>query len=341
MKKINSRLIKYFCIILISIGLIFAYIKIEPLKNFLNLILLSLIFAYLLKPLRNYISNKFKLNYKYSSILLIIILVLITFITINSVITHLVNGNLNLDYLIDNIEEYVRSIVVRFNLEGNGIFNNIYNDTYMKITSFVQSFTENIFDYLVIFFDNIISLAIIPVITYYFLVDGELIFNKMLLILPTEKRTILKKIIINIDKILERYIFSQFLLSVIIGILTYILLAILDVKFALILALLNGVFNIIPYFGPVIGGIPAILIALIDSPSKGLWTILGIFIIQQLEGNILSPKITGDSTNMHPIIIIILLLIGENLGGFVGMIMAVPIGVIIKVIYDDINYYLF
>ena len=66
-----------------------------------------------------------------------------------------------------------------------------------------------------------------------------------------------------------------------------------------------------------------------------------MFLIQQIEGNILSPKITGDSTNMHPIIIIILLLIGEKLGGFVGMIIAVPIGVIIKVIYEDINDYLF
>ena len=87
--------------------------------------------------------------------------------------------------------------------------------------------------------------------------------------------------------------------------------------------------------------VPAVFVALIDSPSKAIWAIIGMFILQQLEGNILSPKITGDSTNMHPIIIIILLLIGEMFGGLVGMILAVPIGVIIKVIYEDANYYLF
>lgn len=115
----------------------------------------------------------------------------------------------------------------------------------------------------------------------------------------------------------------------------------IGVRFAFILAVLNGILNIIPYFGPIIGGIPAVIIALIDSPVKALWTIIGVFILQQIEGNILSPKITGDSTNMHPIIIIILLLIGEKMGGFLGMVLAVPIGVIIKVIYDDINDYLF
>lgn len=78
-----------------------------------------------------------------------------------------------------------------------------------------------------------------------------------------------------------------------------------------------------------------------DSFSKCLWSAIAIFIIQQIEGNILSPKITGDSTNIHPLIIVILLLIGEKLGGFIGMILVIPMAVIIKVIYEDINYSLF
>ena len=113
------------------------------------------------------------------------------------------------------------------------------------------------------------------------------------------------------------------------------------VKFPLWLSILNGVFNIIPYFGPIFGAVPVVFIALLESPTKALWAALAILIIQQVEGNILSPKITGNSTNMHPLVIIILLLIGESFCGFVGMILAVPIGVIIKVIYEDINYYIF
>ena len=107
------------------------------------------------------------------------------------------------------------------------------------------------------------------------------------------------------------------------------------------MSILNGIFNIIPYFGPILGGIPVIFVALLDSTSKGIITTIVILIIQQIEGNLLSPKITGDSTNMHPLIIVILLLIGEKIGGVIGMIFIIPLAVIFKVMYEDINYYLF
>ncbi|MDB2111168.1 AI-2E family transporter, partial [Clostridium paraputrificum] len=130
-------------------------------------------------------------------------------------------------------------------------------------------------------------------------------------------------------------------LSLIVGVITFIALILIRVKFPLWLSILNGIFNIIPYFGPIFGAVPVVFIAFLESPTKALWAALAILIIQQVEGNILSPKITGNSTNMHPLVIIILLLIGESFCGFVGMILAVPIGVIIKVIYEDINYYIF
>ena len=75
--------------------------------------------------------------------------------------------------------------------------------------------------------------------------------------------------------------------------------------------------------------------------TKGIIATVGVLVIQQIEGNFLSPKITGDSTDMHPIVIIILLIIGEKIGGAVGMVLCVPLAVIVKVIYEDINYYIF
>ncbi len=145
----------------------------------------------------------------------------------------------------------------------------------------------------------------------------------------------------NIDKILSRYILSQLLLSLIIGVLSFVLLLVLRIKFPLVLSIINAIANIIPYFGPIIGGVPIIFMALTGSVTKGLLAAVGVFLIQQVEGNFLAPKITGDSTNMHPIIIIILLILGEKMGGVIGMVLIVPIAVIIKVIYDDIDYYLF
>ena len=227
------------------------------------------------------------------------------------------------------------------NLNDISFFESIYNQISEEVNIFFSKVTDNLLENLMVCFESLVSLAIVPIVTYYFLVDGDLIYNKLLLILPTEKRIIAKRVISHIDKVLSRYIISQLLLSLIIGALTFIVLVIIDVKFALILGIFNGILNIVPYFGPIIGGVPAIFVALMESPNKALWTLIAIFLIQQIEGNILSSKITGDSTNMHPIIIIILLLVGEKLGGLIGMIVAVPIGVIVKVIYDDINDYLF
>ncbi|MBX7414261.1 AI-2E family transporter, partial [Clostridium chauvoei] len=283
----------------------------------------------------------FNISKRISSIILIIFIVTLILIMLYLVVPTILKESLNFGEMLDNIEKYISDLAIKLKINDISFFQSIYTQINEEVNRFLSGFSNNFIENMMGIFENLVSFAIVPIVTYYFLVDGDLIYNKILLILPTEKRVIAKKAINNIDRILSRYIISQLLLSLIIGVLTFIILMIIDVKFAFILAVLNGILNIIPYFGPIIGGIPAVIIALIDSPTKALWTIIGVFLLQQIEGNILSPKITGDSTNMHPIIIIILLLIGEKIGGFAGMVLAVPIGVIIKVIYDDINDYLF
>lgn len=115
----------------------------------------------------------------------------------------------------------------------------------------------------------------------------------------------------------------------------------LKVDYPVILSVLNGFFNIIPYFGPIFGSVPAVLIALLKSPRSALYTVIWLYILQTVEGNLLSPKITGDSISMHPFFVIILLILGGRAGGIAGMVLSVPIGAAVLVIMDDINYYLF
>ena len=210
-----------------------------------------------------------------------------------------------------------------------------------KISYFFIAMSQSLVDNIISYSENILSLALIPIVVYYFLSDGKNILKNLYLLIPVKKRMLTKKIAKDIDKILVKYILSQIFLSFLIGIITLIVLLVLDIKLPIVLSILNGIFNIIPYFGPILGAIPILLIALMDSFSKCLWSAIAIFIIQQIEGNILSPKITGDSTNIHPLVIVILLLVGEKFGGFIGMILVIPIAVVIKVIYEDVNYSLF
>ena len=308
-------------IIKLSIGVLFlvliaVYIFNLNIRKIFNLVLLSFIIAYILKPLKIYIAKHTKIKEK--KVALIIILGMINKLT-------------------DSIEDFF----LTSNIGNSTFLKFLYEDGRERISSFINGLSGSIVEYIIAFSENIMSFAVVPVITYYFLADDEFIWNKCSLLIPIKKRELVKKIIKDINKLLESYIVGQLLLSLIVGIITFIALILIRVKFPLWLSILNGVFNIIPYFGPIFGAVPVVFIALLESPTKALWAALAILIIQQVEGNILSPKITGNSTNMHPLVIIILLLIGESFCGFVGMILAVPIGVIIKVIYEDINYYIF
>ncbi|MGG7144948.1 AI-2E family transporter [Clostridium nigeriense] len=337
----SKKILKYIIVALLFIFILILYLKVKTLNSIVNIIFISFILAYALKPLRDILSDKFKIEKRTASLIIIFSILFGIVLFFYIVIPSILRESYNFGSVLDNVDKYVEALAKKFNIDNIDFFQSIYGRIRDETNILLRNFSNNMLDNLMTLLESIISMAIIPIVTYYFLVDGELIFNKLMLIFPTDKRVIAKKVINHIDKVLSRYIISQLLLSLIIGILTTISLFIARVKFSLILGIFNGIFNIIPYFGPIIGGIPAIFIALMESPSKALWTLVIMFIIQQIEGNILSPKVTGDSTNMHPIIIIILLLIGEKLGGFIGMIIIVPIAVIIKVIYEDINDYLF
>lgn len=339
--KKNKKVINLIILILVIFLIFILYFKIETINSVVNIILISLIFSYSLKPIRNILTERLRLNKRVASIIIILGIFIIIGIFLYILIPSILKESNNITDIIGNIDDYIDVLYSKLKINEIEFLKNIYVIINEKLNTFLVTFSESFLTNILEGIENIISLAIIPIVTYYFLVDGELLFHKLLLILPTEKRIVIKKVLTHIDKVLSRYIVSQLFLSLIIGVITSIALLILGVDFAILLGIFNGILNIIPYFGPIIGGIPAVFVALISSPKRALFTALVVFLIQQIEGNILSPKITGDSTNMHPIIIIILLLIGEKLGGFVGMIIAVPIGVIIKVIYEDINDYLF
>ena len=338
--KHKKKFITGFIIAVILI-LILLYCFNESVKEIINLIIISFILSYVLIPINKLIAEKFKINNSLSSIFLILLIVGIFLTCIIMMIPALLEEIKNIEKIINSITLFFENLIIKFNLQNFPITNVLYNQALEKIDVFMMGLSENAFDNIIKISNNIVSLAVLPIIIYYFLSDGNHIYNKLLLIIPNKKRNLIKKILNDIDKVLTRYISGQLLLSGLVGVLTFISLIIFKVKFPIWISILNALLNIIPYFGPFFGAIPAIVVAFLDSSSKGISVTIAMFIIQQIEGNIFSPKITGDSTDMHPVVIIILLLIGDKMGGFLGMLLIVPIAVIIKVLYDDINYYLF
>lgn len=133
------------------------------------------------------------------------------------------------------------------------------------------------------------------------------------------------------------YVRGQILDSLVVGSLLSIGLLLLGVDMGLLIGSLAGLFNLIPYFGPVFGAIPAMVSAGLESPWKALYVIVLFFAVNQLETMVIMPRLVGRKIGLHPVTVIFLLLFGGHYLGFFGMVLAVPIGAVIKVILD---YYL-
>lgn len=342
MRKISKRkLIVTIVISTILLALIFIAIRIPIIKQIVSLVFISFAMSYILKPLYMFLIRK-GVNKKIASALIVGGLlgsILLIFIV---VIPSIFREGLNINKAIDDVQKYLVNANMKIKvLETNKVMSSIMNNVYEKSNTQLLLIFDKIFDFIMGIGENMITYMVSPLIIYYFLSDSENMINKALIILPPEGRNVTKKIIEDIDKVLGRYIISQLVLCGIITIATFLILVFMKVDFPLILSLMNGIFNIIPYFGPLFGVIPAILIALLISPKTAVYTAIWLFALQQIEGSVLSPKIIGDSISMHPLTVILLLIIGGGLSGILGMILAVPLGVVIKVIYEDLNYYLF
>lgn len=339
--KNRRKLIGNIGIVLLSAFVIYILYKFEALRDIIFIIIASGVFAYILKPFYKFLCKKTKWNKKFLAMLIVCGVILFIIFFIFFLIPSMFKEVENFEGLITNVENFINDLIVKFKILDFGIFDAVESQVTEKLNIIILTFAGNTINALIGFSENILAFAVIPVLAYYFLAYGDLVTNKFLYFCPMDKRHLIKSLGTDVDKILGKYILSQLLLSLVVGIMTFVGMLLLDLRLPLLLAVLNALLNIVPYFGAVLGAVPAILVAMVDGPSKILWVIITFIIIQQIEGNLVAPKITAESINMHPILIIILLLIGEQIGGLIGMIFIVPIAVIIKVLYEDLDYYLF
>jgi predicted PurR-regulated permease PerM len=204
---------------------------------------------------------------------------------------------------------------------------NIVNIEY-EIIDVLRQLTNSIIGTL----SHIVTLALIPIFSFYFLKDADYFKKKIIFLIPKTCREECINIGRDIDKLLSKFIRGQIIVAMIVGLLSTVALFILGIDFAFLIGFIAGVSNIIPYVGPIIGAIPAVVIALLDTPAKSIWVILAFTTIQQIESAVLSPKIVGDSVGLHPIVVILSLLIGNEWYGVIGMLFAVPIAASIKIV---------
>lgn len=182
-------------------------------------------------------------------------------------------------------------------------------------------------------FSFILGFAVIPFWLFYVLNDEAKVTRGVVGLLPARIRTDLLNLARIVDSIMSAYLRGQLLLCLFIGVMATLGLTLLGVRFPAVLGLIAGIFEILPYIGPFIGLVPAVIVATIQSPLLGLWTLLLFLGIQQVENLFLVPRISGKAVQLHPALIMVVLVLGSQIAGFWGLLLAVPVTAMVRDVF--------
>lgn len=209
---------------------------------------------------------------------------------------------------------------------------NLVEQAISSAAGFSVDFARRILNTIFSFASRIIELVVVPVLTFYFLRDWKSLRESFISIFSMSHRRNVRSIIEEMAATVSGYIRGQFWISITIGLLVFSGMYLLGVDYPLVLGLLATLTETIPIIGPIVGAVPAILLAYLASPALAVKVLLFFLIVHQIENHVIVPNIMGHTIDLHPATIIISLLIGGQLYGVVGMILAVPATALLKVL---------
>jgi predicted PurR-regulated permease PerM len=177
-------------------------------------------------------------------------------------------------------------------------------------------------------------LITIPVLAFYFVLESKPLKREFLYLIPRRRSRDAVLLLREAAVILQKYAIAQIILCLIAGIVVGAGLWMLNVRYSLTLGVLAGVTRAIPILGPIIGGIPIVLLTGLQSIQSAVAVLIFFSLLHLIESKVIMPKLLGDTMHLHPAIILIVLLIGAEFFGVLGMFLATPVAALLKVTYD-------
>jgi predicted PurR-regulated permease PerM len=324
-------------------------------------VIIGFVFAYLLDPVVSFFERKFtSLKTKklfrgikaprtwaaFTSVLLLIIV----FIGLISILVFTVTNQLrlaNIDDITRLVNEYRRSLeeffssidnkLKEFNIQSQE-FEKYIKDATTFILNALNAFAMGILNSITNISGYFTTILFSLIIGFYFLIDGRMFMSYMKKVSKAIfSENVNKKmlgIVHDLDEVFSGYIRGQLTDAFVMMVLISIVLSITGVKFAVVIGIFAGIGNLIPYFGPIVAYISTTIVCLINWDMKTLVaSLIALLIIQAVDGNFIGPKLLGQSIKIHPLLIIVSIIFGSAIGGFMGMLLAVPVGAFIKLIF--------
>jgi predicted PurR-regulated permease PerM len=313
--EISYKTIIFFVLFILSLLVVWQ------LRSIILLVYLCYIFMEGLNPAVTWLQ---KLKLPRVVAILVVYAVIITAITFSfaGIIPALVEQSTN---LIRNLPNFINNI----NLWG------INPTDFSSQIKLLENLPGNIANTALSIFSNIISVFVFFVITFYLLLERKN-FNKYLVEAFGQKSAKAIEVVDQLEKRLGHWVSAELFLMLIIGVLSYIGYLIIGVNYALPLAIIAGLLEMVPNIGPTIASILAGLFGLTISPLIGILAVVWGVIIQQLENNFIVPKIMKETVGINPLVTILLIASGAKLGGIVGAIIAVPLYLTIETVYKTL-----
>ena len=349
----TSKIVLKFVIMGLILGLIIGLFiiieKTELLKIFVTILSLLVplfagwVLAWLVEPLIKLLERK-NVNRKLGTtivyLLFMIVMVLLIVLVVPEFINQLKELISQLPNYLSKVKDFISNLFNRFDTDALDI-TAIQNDINTQLEKYVTDFTSNGLTGIVSVVTSILSsgltVGLSLIIAFYFSLGFDRMAKKVNNTLPKTHRNEIINILGQIGDMTRRYVNGTLFSSLIVTIFTFIGLLISGVSSPLLFAIFCGVTNIIPYFGPYIGGIPTIIVGFSISPLCGIVCLVTILLVQMVEGNVINPIIVGKATDMHPITIIIGLIIFGHFFGIVGMVLATPIMGAAKILFNYFN----
>lgn len=330
--KINIDSNTIFRIILILIGIWFLYY----IRDVLVIIFIAFVLVSAITPLVDFL-ERFRLPR--SLVTLAIYLALgAGFFYLISLLIPAVAEQIRL--LANNLPTYGKelgAIQDRFQhlVESQGLFQQEKTEFLINLSNRLGEGWLNIFSQAGSFIRGIINFVAIISLSFYLSVQKKNVSVFLRSFIPKEHQNYVIVLMDRIQAKMGYWLLGQLTLNVIIGVLVYIGLRLLGVPYALLLALLAGMFEVIPYLGPILSSLAGILVALSISPLAGLLVLIMYIIIQQLENHLIVPLVMKQAVGLNPVAVIIAILVGIKLAGALGLLLAIPLTAVISVFIAD------
>lgn len=330
-------------LLIIYLGTLVDFIFV-PVRSLISLTIVPLLITafmyYPLRPLVNYLEKK-KLKRSWS-ILLMYLVVIILLVVFGFLVWPTLRDQVT--SFIASAPDFTRSIITQIQVLEQQPFVKQFMPAGSSGTSteMLQKLTEYLntaFDWLSVHLSSMFSflsnfflvVATVPIMLYYLLKDDRKLSGRLQQVFPRNYREDGKLMLDEIDDALSSFIAGRVLVNFALCVLLYIGFLIIDLPYSLLLVVLAFFLNFIPYIGAILAAVPVAIVGLIESPAMGIWSIVIVIIAQLIQNNLLEPIIFGNQLDIHPFTIIVLLLVGGDMGGILGMLLVIPLYMAAKI----------